>query len=706
MTTGAICPTPILAFLDNQGNPAVGGSVLTQVGGADAATYQDVGLTSPLPNPIPLNSRGEVSLSGGASSQCFLSPSTVYTFTLYDVNGNQLWVASYVNGQSLPPPPWFVQTAAEIAAGVTPTAYWYQPGDVRRYGADPTGSNDSSAQINAGASCLAYGQSLYFPTGTYLVDSDCIRVTSASDVRIYGDGAGSVIKQSNPGLSSVRITNHSNFVFDQCTDILVENLTIEAKGSQYGDIPGSKPATPDLVVESIANEWGMPIAFTRCLGTVWCRNVSARYPGDNSAFYASSCYRVVFESCFANCASLGYAGFNCDNYTNSSLSGRTYEFYECMSWAESGVPAGLSTTYGSKGGFVTEGDNTKPLIIVISGGLVKNAAIGSDAPTVGTGATCIDCNVTIDGMATDTCYIGINLTKRGGVTDALNWSVAGCSLMNCLVGGIYTAISSATGGINAQINGCNIVSDSSSVWSANTGEVVAFSFGICSDGFMNGTLNIIGCNMRGGQTGYYSIANNKIVMTACQISAINIGVAGYGGGTYKIDGCTIETSGASSIPIYINTANYAASASSTIGAYITGNYLSAAADTTSDYALQLDGNTALFSQIQIKGNVVNKGLLNFFQGSATLFDVDPILLQTTQRVITDGLVGGDTYIEITIPKEYLPVYAYAVGTDSVSRAITGQTNNSVSRGNTRVVVATDVRTQYDASAHVRVTLMQ
>src|SRR4029077_20724553 len=98
MATGVACPLIIPQVFSNQGVPAVGGSVLTQVGGINTATYSDIGLTTPLPNPIPLNSRAEVSTSAGASSQLFLTPNTVYTSTLSDALGNTLWTAPYVNG--------------------------------------------------------------------------------------------------------------------------------------------------------------------------------------------------------------------------------------------------------------------------------------------------------------------------------------------------------------------------------------------------------------------------------------------------------------------------------------------------------------------------------------------------------------------------------------------------------------------------------
>ncbi len=186
MTTGVLCPVPILQFFDNSGNPAVGGSVLTQIGGSNADTFQDVGCTTPLPNPIPLNSRGEVSTSFGASAQCFLTPNVVYAFTLYDQNGNQLWVASYVNGVQVTPPPWAVQTPEEIAAGVVPTNYGYPPPDVRRYGADATGLTETSAAFVT--AWTAY-KTIYAPTGTYLVDPIIPPLTYYQRT-LYGDGAG------------------------------------------------------------------------------------------------------------------------------------------------------------------------------------------------------------------------------------------------------------------------------------------------------------------------------------------------------------------------------------------------------------------------------------------------------------------------------------------------------------------------------------
>lgn len=101
MTTSvALSPSPILQFFDNLGRPAVGGSVLTQVGGVNYPTYSDNTGATALPNPIPLNSRGEVSTAAGTSVSLFLQSGVSYTFTLSDRDGNQLWSASNISSST------------------------------------------------------------------------------------------------------------------------------------------------------------------------------------------------------------------------------------------------------------------------------------------------------------------------------------------------------------------------------------------------------------------------------------------------------------------------------------------------------------------------------------------------------------------------------------------------------------------------------
>lgn len=189
MTTGVACPPVILQFTLNNGQLAAGGSVLTQVGGTNAATYQDVGLTTPLPNPIPLNSRGEISNASGASCQLFLTPNTVYTFTISDANGNQIWVATYVNGvqvsitqaivgAALYPP---LTATGQIENGVSVVNAFYNYGVVDRYGTNTTpGTTDMTAAISSantvwtqGGPAISFLNETYATASSLTINAPC-----------------------------------------------------------------------------------------------------------------------------------------------------------------------------------------------------------------------------------------------------------------------------------------------------------------------------------------------------------------------------------------------------------------------------------------------------------------------------------------------------------------------------------------------------
>jgi len=264
MTTAvSLSAPPILQFFDNDGRPCVGGSVLTQVSGVNTATYQDSAGTIPLPNPIPLNNRGEISNSSGASCQLFLITGYVYTLTLSDAAGNQLNQATYVGsedngvatfraqladptnaangpnligfggtvayttGLGLLLSQAFGRTADEIAAGVTPTNYGYPPGDVRRYGAVGDGVTDDTAAIQAAIVAVPKNGRLYFPRGKYKI-VDELRITQP--MLICGDGPGHILEgyDTADNGSYVVQTNTAKMAFK-----LVAALTNYAFG-QYG----------------------------------------------------------------------------------------------------------------------------------------------------------------------------------------------------------------------------------------------------------------------------------------------------------------------------------------------------------------------------------------------------------------------------------------------------------------------------------------
>jgi len=90
--------------------------------------------------------------------------------------------------------PCYAATQAELAAGATPANTTYPPGDIRRYGADPSGSADSTASIQ---SALNVDQAVYIPAGQYRITAAL--TNSFSKRRIYGDGPSlSVLRPVGP----------------------------------------------------------------------------------------------------------------------------------------------------------------------------------------------------------------------------------------------------------------------------------------------------------------------------------------------------------------------------------------------------------------------------------------------------------------------------------------------------------------------------
>jgi Pectate lyase superfamily protein len=84
--------------------------------------------------------------------------------------------------------PCYPQTASEQTAGITPTNFGYPPGNILRYGADPTGVYDSKVAFqNAITVAELTAGSVYVPAtaASYLL-TNTLSVTAG--IRIYGDG--------------------------------------------------------------------------------------------------------------------------------------------------------------------------------------------------------------------------------------------------------------------------------------------------------------------------------------------------------------------------------------------------------------------------------------------------------------------------------------------------------------------------------------
>jgi hypothetical protein len=242
--------------ISSLGAPNSFGTLATYAAGTSTpqATYQDSALTILNQNPITLNALGQAFV--------FLTAGQAYKFICFDSLGNQLWSEDNVTGpvstaQSLIPSvtntynigspayTWangyfgtalyvggipvltYPITTQETTAGITPTNYLYPPGNVLRYGADPTGVADSTAAFQSAlnsvsyivspttiAQCLAHGGEVYVPRGLYTISST---LYLNANVHLVGEDCGPIqqsplVETLPPGAAIISYTGGANTI--------------------------------------------------------------------------------------------------------------------------------------------------------------------------------------------------------------------------------------------------------------------------------------------------------------------------------------------------------------------------------------------------------------------------------------------------------------------------------------------------------------
>lgn len=257
-------------FFTTPGVPAVGYKLMTWAAGTSTpqTTWADALKVAANPNPIILDGRGEAvifwdgvykiqlldatgspvsapvdNVSSIPTASANFIPTVDNTFTLgspafsfanlylgpadaaaYDsVSGNIVYIA---------------RTAAEIAAGVTPSAYGYAVGDVRRYGAALDSATDDTAALIRWA---RVGGALTFPVArTALITAEVPLVSNTTITACGGANIQTATHDINffhgTSLSNVNITglkftqtsagiaaNLAGILLDTCTDCTVEN---------------------------------------------------------------------------------------------------------------------------------------------------------------------------------------------------------------------------------------------------------------------------------------------------------------------------------------------------------------------------------------------------------------------------------------------------------------------------------------------------
>ena len=164
--TAILAPPIVFQGLGFGGLPLPGGRLFSYIAGTSTPqpTWTDSTQLEQNLNPVILNANGQAAV--------WLDPTLTYKFILQDAFGNQVGVAAdQVQGsltaaaltvllpQILTPQiigaALYPQTAAELAAAVTPSNFAYPPGNPWRYGADGTGGANDIAALATSSTILA-----------------------------------------------------------------------------------------------------------------------------------------------------------------------------------------------------------------------------------------------------------------------------------------------------------------------------------------------------------------------------------------------------------------------------------------------------------------------------------------------------------------------------------------------------------------------
>ena len=224
-------------YVNSAGQPYPAAKMHTYRAGTttNLATYTTATLGTPHANPV-------VADANGIFPAIYVDPNSGYDLKV--VLKDQADVTLYTE-DNIPATPWnraqigqlfYPRTAAEIAAGVTPTYYYYEPGDARRYGLVADGATDDrTALVNAMAQgAITGGATVRLPAGTILIGS---AFTIPGYVRVVGAGQG---------LTTIKRGFTGDFITSQGGFSQLENLTIEGDTATRGAgrgilIPASNP---------------------------------------------------------------------------------------------------------------------------------------------------------------------------------------------------------------------------------------------------------------------------------------------------------------------------------------------------------------------------------------------------------------------------------------------------------------------------------
>lgn len=341
--------------------------------------------------------------------------------------------------------PCWAQTSAEAAAGVVPTNTSFRPGDWRRYGADPTGSADSTTAIIN--SCKANGLSFDESGGTYKIASS---IAVPSGVTIEGAGSKTILQATsgnNPvfslsGTASVSIRNlkitctaigttavAAIHVFNS-TNCIVENCEI-VTGSMWGialwdskyctvshcyihNTTNSQQESADIIIYN--NSSYNVVSENQCFGSINSFGIMIQDP--YTASFPSK--NVVSNNRISQHAGYGIACYLPDaGDTYNQILGNYVENIQGTALADGSSGAGIYVVGAGAGGTEVSGNTVRNCCVQTSAWILAPAGIGIN------GLSSANAPVAVVGNQVDAMskYHGILVTSSAAVVNVSNNSV-------------------------------------------------------------------------------------------------------------------------------------------------------------------------------------------------------------------------------------------------------------------------------------------
>jgi hypothetical protein len=294
---------PGLQFFDNTGLPLSGGLLYSYAPGTTTpkTTYTDEGLSVPNANPIVLDSAGRctIFLTNGEEYKFVLKTSAEVTlWTRDNIKSPSTLVQADVGGLLWP------RTAAEIAGGVTPSNYAYEPYNALRYMnasqiTDVTGGTGlvdvTTALQTLFTLCGTNAFIAHLPTGVYRISSG-LTYNGGGGIWLEHAGFGNAVSYIKPvgsGYTALTVASSGG------TQLSRFSVTVGGSGNTVNGIKFGTNGSANLQMSKIDfvrvyNLDGFGVSINDCWDT-WFGTISIQECG-NASNYAFSWNNVTDTS--------------------------------------------------------------------------------------------------------------------------------------------------------------------------------------------------------------------------------------------------------------------------------------------------------------------------------------------------------------------------------------------------------------------------